>query len=1113
MRHTISCVCFALFFIACKQTDSPKQSFKPIFEQINPKSIGIDFENQLPYTERLNCYLFKNFYNGGGVAIGDMNQDGLPDVFFCGNQASNRLYINKGNLQFEDITEKAGLQSQGSWTTGASWADVNGDGLLDLYVCKSGPPGLGQRKNQLFINKGNQTFEDQAAAYGVDVLGLSAHAIFFDYDRDGDTDFYLLSNSIRSVGGYDLREGQRNQRDPQGANKLFRNDGGHFTDVSAAAGIYGSNIGFGLGVAVGDYNRDGWQDMFVSNDFFERDYLYLNNRKGGFEEVVETAMPELSLGSMGADIADLNNDLYPEVFVTEMLPSSYKRYKTTTQFDHWNKFALMEQSGYWHQYSRNMLQLNQKNGSFSEIGRYAQVEATDWSWGALLADFDMDGWKDIFVANGIGKDLLDQDYIQFFSDPNAVREVLQNSPNGMIGLIDQIPSQPVQNAFYRNIKKSGIPQFEQISTAAGMPEANFSNGAAYSDLDNDGDLDLVINNLNSPPSILKNTRSNGINHWLTVVCKDTKANLFGIGSQVTIKTKDGYQFQEMSPMRGYQSCTDYRLTFGLGMQTLIDTLWCTFSSEPNKTYIKTNVKADQVLLLDILQEKSTIQNFNSTPSANFTYMPSQSIVTDYKHIQQYAGDFDREPLLYYMYATDGPALAVADINGDGLDDCYIGGGSGQEAAIFIQNPDESFHRLKQAAFNQHNQSNDQAAHFFDADTDGDLDLYVGSGCSDANPGDKSLGDRLYLNDGKGSFTFLKSALPESKPFGTAWVKSLDLNRDGAIDLIIGMRAVGGHYGSEAGVFVLMNQGKGVFRPDMSRLVGKPNSARMTTAADLADINADGNLDLIAAFDWGPICVFLQQNGKLVATDMGNQSHLGCWSALRCIDIDSDGDQDILAGNLGKNNRFKADAKQSMHLYTTDLDGNGTIDPIVAMHFEGRPYPLAQKADLVKQMPILKKHLLKSHAFAEYSLEQFFELMKPFGGSIRDSLTVNTLESLAFINDGNGKFMSVALPDEAQLFPIFAFSTNQTQSITGKPYIVLAGNQYYAKPEVGGNLAGYGLVIRYLGDQNWDVHSAHQTGLNLTGNVRGLAYLKTKRRSKLLAVRTNAKPLLYDHKVE
>ena len=543
--------------LACTQTQELR------FTRLTEKQSGIDFNNKLSYTEQLNPYTYKNFYNGGGVGIGDINNDGRPDIFFCGNQVSNKLYLNKGGMKFEDITEQAGLMSQNVWSAGVSMVDINGDGLLDIYVCKSGPPGGDKRHNELFINNGDLTFSEQSDQFGLDNEGLSSHAAFFDYDLDGDLDCYLLNNSIKSVGGYDIIENQRNRPDSLGGNKLLRNDEGYFNDVTQEAGIYASDIGFGLGVTIGDINQDQWPDIYVSNDFFERDYLYINDQKGGFNEVIEAYIQEMSKGSMGADFADINNDGQSEIFVTEMLPEHHQRQVSKALFESWDKHQLLVKKGYANQFGRNVLQLNNGNNTFSEISRYAGVEATDWSWGALIFDMDNDGYKDIFVANGIYKDLLDLDYVNFMSQPGQIKNIIKTENDAIKSMIDLMPSEPLANYAFHN---KGENTFENKAEVWGLTDLTFSSGAAYGDLDNDGDLDLVVNNVNMPSWIYQNNTQelDSLQNHLTIKLKGVGQNSQAIGSKIKVYVGGQIFYQELNPFRGFESTVDTKVLFGLG---------------------------------------------------------------------------------------------------------------------------------------------------------------------------------------------------------------------------------------------------------------------------------------------------------------------------------------------------------------------------------------------------------------------------------------------------------------------------------------------------------------------------------------------------------------------
>ncbi len=725
------------------------------FTLLPSSEIGIDFQNTLTENEEFNIIEYLYFYNGGGVGIGDINNDGLADLFFCGNMVDNKLYLNLGGFRFKDITEEAGVASENVWSTGVSFVDVNSDGWLDIYVCKSGKPGGEKRHNELFINNGldnrqpttdnrqlvtgnrQPSFTEMAKSYGIADEGLSSHAAFFDYDKDGDLDCYLLNNSFRPVGGYDIRPGLREIRDSLGGNKLYRNDSKYadnerlvseklFTDVSEQAGIYGSSIGFGLGVTIGDIDKDGWQDIYVSNDFFERDYLYMNQRDGTFKEDLINQMPEISMGSMGADMADINNDGHPEIFVTEMLPEDDARYKTKITFEDWDKYQLNVINGYHHQFTRNVLQLNNGNRTFSEIGRLAGVHATDWSWSALIADFDNDGYKDIYVSNGIYKDLLDQDYIRFHSNDLALIQAFRDrEKSAILKLIDLIPSEPVSNYAFKNTHKLG---FSNATKEWGLHMPSYSNGSVYGDLDNDGDLDLVVNNVNMAPFVFRNeaTVSSG-NNFIQVVLRGNGANTFALGSQLTIKHRGQIYYQELAPMRGFQSSIDYTLHLGLGKLEQVDEVKVAWPD--GKITLLKNVKTNQ--RLQIHQSDANKQTTFSEEDSIEVFPLVRDITHEtglvFKHRENDFVDFDRDRLLYHMVSSEGPKICKGDINGDGLEDFFIGGASGQAGSLFMQKNYGAFVRTNESLFEIDILSEDVDALFLDADNDQDLDLYVASG--------------------------------------------------------------------------------------------------------------------------------------------------------------------------------------------------------------------------------------------------------------------------------------------------------------------------------------------------------------------------------------------------
>ncbi|MGP2555259.1 CRTAC1 family protein, partial [Mucilaginibacter rubeus] len=664
--------CFVFFLLALTSCQK-KQSGggNKLFELLNSNETHIDFVNQLSYDANFNIFTYRNFYNGGGVAIGDINNDGLPDIFLVGNMVPSHLYLNKGNFQFEDITGKAGITKLGRWSTGVTMADVNGDGLLDIYVCNSGDVKGDHKQNELYINNGNLTFTERAKEYGIGVNGYSTHAVFFDYDHDGDLDLFMLSNSFKAIGSFNIQNNERNKRDLLGGQKLFRNDGGHFTDVSEQAGIYGSVIGFGLGVSVGDVNGDGWDDIYVSNDFFERDYLYINNHNGMFKESLEDQMKSISNASMGADLADINNDAHPDIFVTDMLPASESRLKTNTTFENWDKYQLDLRYDYYHQFTRNTLQLNNGNGTFSEIGRLSGVHATDWSWGALITDLDNDGFKDVFIANGIYKDLTNQDYIQRLSDRNVMGSVWTNKGINYKKLIDSMPSEAVPNYAYRN---NGDLTFTNKAAEWGLGDPGFSNGSAYGDLNNDGTLDLVVNNVNMPAFIYRNNsrKLEPANKYLKVVLQGEGKNRFGVGAQVTLYYNHTLNYQEQVPSRGFESSVDTRLNFGLGKIKEIDSIVVKWPCGKQK--VLKGVKPNQTITVKEVESELPGKAVRGAAGSKPVFEQStDNHGIDFVHKENDFIDFDREKLIFQMHSADGPRIGKGDVNGDGLEDFYICG--------------------------------------------------------------------------------------------------------------------------------------------------------------------------------------------------------------------------------------------------------------------------------------------------------------------------------------------------------------------------------------------------------------------------------------------------------
>lgn len=1053
-----------------------KQKKDKLFDLISTQKSNITFNNSLEYTEQLNPYTYRNFYNGGGVAIGDFNNDSLQDIFFTGNLVSNRLYLNKGGLYFDDITEQSGLISSGVWSTGVSVVDINGDGYLDIYVCKSGPPGGERRYNELFINNGDLTFKESAKEYGLDNEGLSTHAAFFDFDKDGDLDCYLLNNTIRSIGiGIDLVKDLRLNGSDKG-NKFLRNDNGKFVDVSNEIGIYTSEIGFGLGVTIGDLNLDGWQDMYISNDFFEKDYLYINNQDGTFKESIEDYLTEISMGSMGADMADINNDSYPEIFVSEMLPERHDRRVSKAVFDSWDKYQLSISQGYFNQFNRNVLQLNNADGSFSEISRITGVDATDWSWGALIFDMDNDGLKDIFVANGIYKDLLDQDYVNFLANPSIISNMIKSEKEPIKKLIDMIPTESVGNYAYKN---NGDLSFSDVSSQFGIDTPSFSNGSAYSDLDNDGDLDLVINNVNMPAFIYRN---NSKSNWISFSFSSDGLNTYGIGNKLYVYVNGGVQYQELSPMRGFQSSVDYRLYFGLDTIKEIDSIRVIWNNG-----LETSIKNLTSNKHYVISEKLASDNKKKLVSGqDKKLLTNKKIDIDFSHLENEFVDFDRERLLFKMNSNEGPCLCVDDFNGDNLDDFFVGSAKGSVSSLFFQNGNTFIKYSK--PFLSDIDSEDVDCISGDFNGDGLVDLIVSSGGSEYSNFSPELRDRLYINLDKNSFEKEEKAFNELKKFeSTSTVSAYDIDQDGDLDLFLGTRLNTGSYGTQTENYILTNDGNGVFKDVSEVYLGENKSMGMVTDSEFVDIDLDGIDELIVVGEWMPIGVYKINKGKLIniSSDLGLEKSNGLYNTLEVV-INKDSFPDIIIGNHGLNSFFNASREYPLTMYVNDFDGNGRNEQILGMYYGDDLYPIVQLKDLWMQIPSLKKQFLK---FENYKNKKMDELFPKEIIDETEKVFVYNLASVYLKNKNGKEFILNDLPFDAQVSTVNSILVDDFNNDNVKDFIV-GGNSTKIKPEYGINNANFSKMFIGTKDGFYPLNS-NDSGLKIYGEIRDIQKLKHK----------------------
>ena len=1086
-----------LFFLSCSKVKTDT-----LFTQMPSSTTGIDFVNVVKNGEEMNIFKYRNFYNGGGVAIGDINNDGLADVYFTSNLGKNKLYLNKGNFVFEDISFKAGIGGTKIWSTGVVMVDVNADGLLDIYVCNAGNSKGNQQNNELFINNGNLTFTEKAKEYNLADTGITTHAAFFDYDKDGDLDVYILNNSFIPVSSLNYSN-KRELRDKDwdvadilkgGGDKLLRNDGGKFVDVSESAGIFGSLIGFGLGVTVGDVNGDLYPDIYISNDFYERDYLYINNQNGTFSEKIQDWTTHISQSSMGADMADINNDGKADIFVTDMLPEPDDRLKTTTSFENYDLFTRKSNLDFYNQYMQNTLQVNSGDDRFSEIANYAGVAKTDWSWGALLFDMDNDGLKDIYVCNGIYHDLTNQDFMDFFANELMQKMVITGKKAEIETIINKMPSTPIANYAYKN---NANLTFTNQAQNWGLDTPSFSNGAAYGDLDNDGDLDFIVNNVNMEAFVYKNnSEKNKQNHFIKVKLKGDQQNKFAVGSVVELYAKSEIMRQELIPSRGFQSSIEYTMTFGIGAKK-IDSLRVIWPNGKTQTIRK--IANNTTIQLNVLEATSYFVTKKSQPRSLF----KESKTTFLAHKENSYIDFDYEGLISKMVSQEGPAFAVADINGDGNEDLFIGGAKGQSAQIYLNKGNAVFMIIDQTDLQKDAGFEDTAAAFFDADQDGDADLMVGSGGNE-KADQVNYKNRLYLNNGKGFFTKSTATLPTTNN-NVAVVAPYDFDNDGDVDVFIGSRSVPGVYGIDPKHLLLENDGKGNFANVIDKKAFKINAYGMITDAVWQDIDNDSKKDLLLVGEWNAPMIFKNIGRRLVSFQSNLGDFTGFWNAIQCVDLNNDGQNDLVLGNKGSNTSYKATKTKPMKLFINDYDNNGTIEQITTQTIDGRDVPLHLKQELAKQIPMIKK---KNLSYADYSKKTFQELFdtEVINNSVQKTATLQ--ESCVAINKGNGKFEIQSLPKEVQLSCVTAITTMDINK-DGILDLILGGNQYGFKPQFSRLDANFGSLLlgSKQGKYTWVPYS--KSGILMKGEVKHLQVVKNKNNTTaVVAVLNNNTPKLF-----
>ncbi len=1086
-------------FITLLSCNNNKEAAKPVlFEALESSQTGLNFSNKLTPRSDFNMFKYMYFYNGAGVGAGDFNDDGLIDLFFTSNQGQNKLFLNKGKLKFEDVTVQAKIPTDSAWSTGVSVIDINNDGLLDLYVCHVGNFESLQSKNQFLICKGIDKngipfYEDEAEKMGLAKSAFGTQAAFLDYDADGDLDMYLMNHSLRYNGTFNNKDSYENTNDSLAGDILFKNDSGYFRDVSKQAGISGTIISYGLGICVADINTDGWPDIYIGNDFHENDYLYINQQNGTFKETLNTQTMHTSQFSMGVDVADINNDAAPEIISMDMLPYDPLILKRSLEEDDYNLFNYKVKAGYHPQFSRNALQLNRRNGMFSEAAMYAGVEATDWSWAALWTDFDNDGWKDLFVSNGIPKRLNDMDYVNYVTNTEIQDKIRYNKIDEKdMALINKFPEIKLPNKFFLNKHDA---KFEDAEQQIKNDKSTFSNGAAYADFDNDGDVDVVVNNIEDPVLLYENkTSKSPSNKWLSLKLKGDVQNINAIAAKAIVFAKNEIRTYEKYPVRGFQSSLEVPLHIGLG-NIPIDSVLLVW---PDNSYQKLMYQADTLLSikyskgLPIFNYK-ILRNFNIDSTKTVVDITAQTGLL-FKHEENNFNEFDREQLIPHMISREGPALAVGDVNADGLDDVFIGSAKFIKPVLYFQQPNGKFFLSTQEALDNDSSYEDVDANFADINNDGFKDLLIASGGNEFYGNSEMLLPRVYLNNGKGNFVRKKDAFLPTIQLTASCIKPYDFNADGFMDLFIGGRAVPWEYGKLPTSYLMLNDGKGKFMDVAANYNKELSTIGLVTNAAWADMDNDGRKDLIVSLEWGGIIAF--KNNKTSFEKKILSDKLGWWNFVLPIDINGDGKEDLIAGNLGENNRFKSAVEKPLTLYYNDFDDNGKKEQFLTYFLMNKEIPFADKDELTKQTPFLKKKFLYAEDFTKSSLQNIFGEEKLEQSA---KLTANYFSNAFVINNGNWNFTLQPFPWLAQL------STYKTAAIVGYtkdslPNIFLGGNFYHSNIRIGKYDADYGSILKNNGQSNFTAETINN--IIIKGEVRNILPIDIKGQKAFILVKNN-----------